>query len=518
MMNRALIIVTIAVSALNCKKPGNSELPPPEPKNPGAISLFPKPPTGWAGTTDPYPTTGWVGDVMPYFNDGQFEVFFLHDATNQIKAQSSGEHPIHKFTSSNLVDFQYGGEMIPYGSASNAEHLLGTGSVVKSGDMYFFYYTGHNGRPGWVANNPREVVLYATSSDLNTWTKNQSFKLMASTLDGYDRNEFRDPHVFYNEEFEEYWMLMSTRRHGRGVLALYTTDDPTSDSWALQEPLEIEGDYLMLECADIFKMGDLYYLLFAEDWSSAPGTRYRVAHSSKGPWKRPEGGNDMFDGHQFYAGKTATDETNRYVFAWAHRRQPENDNGQRTWAGNLVVHEITRQADGRLGVKSPDAVTALFSEQDALSVINKTGDVTEHTGSFVLNGASSAAHVVFNPLNGTQLIDTKLSLDNTSGTVSIFFNADESASETGYEVVFVPENSRISGRNMGQEVTRVPLQLQSGRTYDVKIIVEESICILYIDGEAALTNRIYGLQNRNWGVKATGLSASLTELKIQNTK
>src|SRR5690606_37469907 len=235
------------------KKERQSAKPPVYSAEPGALCLFPKPPSGWAGTENPYPTTGWVGDVMPYFNDGQFEIFFLHDATDQIKAQSSGEHPIHKFTSTNLVDFRYEGEMIPYGDVQSAEHLLGTGSVVKANAGYYFFYTGHNGSEAWMADNPREIVRYAYSRDLDTWEKKQGFDLGASIHDGYDQNNFRDPHVFYNEEFGEYWMLISTRKDDRGVLALYTTDDPASNKWTLQEPLEIEGDYFMLECADIFK-------------------------------------------------------------------------------------------------------------------------------------------------------------------------------------------------------------------------------------------------------------------------
>src|SRR5690606_3636745 len=153
----------------------------------------------------------------------------------------------------------YDGEMIPYGSINTQDHLIGTGSVVVSNGTYYFYYTGHNSsanwlgnnNPAWVDNNNREGIMYATSKDLNTWTKQEDFLLRASS--GYLGSDFRDPYVFYNEEFSEYWMLVSTQKDGKGVILLYTTLDPASNNWQIQTPLNIEGDYLMLECADIFK-------------------------------------------------------------------------------------------------------------------------------------------------------------------------------------------------------------------------------------------------------------------------
>ncbi|MCH5684437.1 hypothetical protein LWM68_09270 [Niabella sp. W65] len=68
-------------------------------------------------------------------------------------------------------------------------------------------------------------------------------------------NEFRDPYVFFNSEFNEYWMIVSAQQSGKGVLLVYKTTDPASNNWQLRGTLNVEGDYLMLECADIFKWG-----------------------------------------------------------------------------------------------------------------------------------------------------------------------------------------------------------------------------------------------------------------------
>lgn len=262
--------------------------------------------------------------------------------------------------------------MIPYGNKSTQDNLIGTGSMVKAGNTNYFYYTGFNANNSWLQNtnsalvsaNTREAIMYATSSTTTGWTKKPGFALKAP--DGYATTDFRDPYVFYNTEFSAYWMMVSAQKDGKGVILVYTSTDPASDNWQLRGPLSVEGDYLMLECADVFKIDDKYFMLFAEDWSTSPGTHYRVASSSAGPWFKPADGMDMFDGHQFYAGKTASNGTERYAFGWAHRRNPENDNGVRTWGGNLISQQITKLGNDKLAVKAPNSVKVILVKMQML--------------------------------------------------------------------------------------------------------------------------------------------------------
>ncbi|WP_207424766.1 glycoside hydrolase family 32 protein [Desertivirga brevis] len=508
MILRDLVAVLIITAVTACSK--KNETPGAGPDTGGSntvkeTGIFPKPPTGFWGTTNPMVSTGWVGDVMPFYDNGKFHIFFLHDATDGEKAKSEGQHPIHKFTSTDLVKYSYEGEMVRYGNVNSAEHLIGTGSVLKYKNEYYFYYTGHNGSPGWTALNPRENVLKATSTDLSNWTKNTGFKLTASP--GYTSNDFRDPYVFFNEEFNEYWMLVSTRRNEKGVLARYSTDDPSKDNWVLREPLEVEGDYLMLECADIFKMGSQYYMFFAEDWSGSPGTRYRVSSSTAGPWRKPEIGSDMLDGHSFYAGKTASDGTNRYLFAWNHRRNPETDAGNRTWGGNLVVHQLTQNANGSLGVKSPTSVGATFSKQVELKGLASMGTVSSSSNAITVDGGSSASIRSFEKVGLSLKIRTTISVEKSTGVVGFVFNAAQIGNPT-YKILFEPARSRIAAYNIiggiSNEVSRVPFSVQAGSSYSVDILIDGSTCVLYVDGKVALTNRIYSISDNPWGIIAEG--------------
>ncbi|WP_181308009.1 glycoside hydrolase family 32 protein [Rufibacter sp. XAAS-G3-1] len=512
------IIALVAAGLTACN---SSDDPTPKPVNPGAggegkdINIYPVPPTGWMGTTSPYNTAGWVGDIMPFYDNGKFHLFFLHDA--QTKPAGQGFHDIHKFESANLVDFDYAGRMIPYSTPNQPDFAIGTGSAVKVGNTYYMYYTGHNGIAEFVQNNPRESVLYATSTDLKNWTKKPSFKLTAPA--GYYNYDFRDPHVFFNVEKNEYWMLVSTQTNSRrAVLLLFTTTNPAADNWVPRGPLYTTTDaenYVMLECADIFKMGNYWYLFFSEDWSAMKGTHYRMATSSEGPWTKPA--QDMLDGQHFYAAKTASDGDKRYLFGWTARRNPENDSGNKEWGGNMVTHELTQAADGTLGVKPPDAVNRLFTKEVTLQPKQTVGSATATGSTFQLDGSATAAYSLFGSFAGSTKISAKVKIDASAGTAGFVFNADN-LTQQSFKVVLEPGNGRIaayrvSGGN-AQLVTQVAVALQAGTTYDMSVIIDGSVCVLYLNGKAALSNRLYSLSGKSWGITATGSQATISELKL----
>ena len=100
-------------------------------------------------------------------------------------------------------------------------------------------------------------------------------------------------HVFYNDELKKYSMLVSTQTEpGRkAVLLHFTSVDPASGKWDVQAPIYTttpEESYLMMECADIFKMGNYWYLMFSENWSGNRGTLIGWQHLSMDLGPRPK--------------------------------------------------------------------------------------------------------------------------------------------------------------------------------------------------------------------------------------
>lgn len=482
---------------------GNTEL----------TSIFPAPPSQWMGANDPYYSAGYTGDIMPFFDNGKFHIYFLHDAQN--KPAGKGFHDIHEYLSTDLAHFTYEGQTIPFGEAADPDFAIGTGSVVKAGSLYYFYYTGHNGTPAFVQSNARESVLCATSSDLKNWTKVPSFKITAPA--GYYNYDFRDPHVFYNEELKKYSMLVSTQTEpGRtAVLLHFTSADPASEKWDVQAPIYTttpEDNYLMMECADIFKMGNYWYLIFSENWSGDKGTHYRMANSINGPWTKPE--NDKVDGEYFYAGKTAFDGNKRYVFGWNARKTPENDLGNKDWAGNMVIHELVQNADGTLGTHTPQSVKDLFSKKSSTAEVDLASEnVTINNGSYTLSGTAEKAIVTFKATGKKARIKAEVTLSNNGGTTGFVFHTNDTGSY--YKIVFDVTKGKITGYNSAsQEVTQMPFQFQVNTKYDIEIIAEGSVAVLYINGKTALTNRIYGREKNKWGLIAEGQNSTFSNLQI----
>lgn len=514
-MSAKLLIWMISVIVVfnNCKKDNTDDYVI-DPSKSDGVSIFPKPLAPKSSNEKGY--LGWVGDAMPYYENGQFEIFFLHDATDQVKQLSPGQHPIHRFSTQNLLNFDYKGESIPYGSVETQDYLIGTGSMIRFNNLYYFYYTGHNGSTTWLESstgglkNNKEALLCATSRDLNEWVKKSTFKLKAPT--GYSTNDFRDPFVFYNEEFGEYWMLVSTQQYGNSILLVLKTSDPSSDNWEIRGPLDVKDKpSIMMECSGIFKIGDKYYLTFSEDWSNTPGTHYRISESTAGPWVKPIDGNDMFDGHQFYGGRLASNGTERYVFGWAHRRNPETNSGILTWAGNLVTHQLYALNSGKLGVKSPDSVKSYFTKETAPLIKGESGAVNNSGGSFNLNG--SGAIYRFGAIGDKAELKGNFSLSNHTGTASFGFNTDSDNKST-YKIQFEPGANRIAAYNYGEEVTRVPFHFEAGKTYNFYIIIDDSVAVLYLNEEVALTNRVYGILDNMWSLNAEGLDFNVSNFKI----
>ena len=502
--------ISCAVMICSCSKKSSGQEEPQPPAAGNNISIFPIPPSKWMETNGvSYYAAGWVGDAMPYYDNGKFHVFFLHDARDG----KAGFHPIHKFVTSNMVDYNYEGLMVNYADKEDQDLAIGTGSVVKVGDTYYCYYTGHNYLfPA--SSKPKEGIMYATSKDLKTWTKKPGFNMTAPT--GYDRNEFRDPQVFFNEEQKEYWMLVSTRTGNKAVVALFTSTDPAADNWQLKDPLYTTDNdaYFMLECADVFKWGNQWYLFFSEN-NREKTTHYRIAPTSAGPWTKPA--HDVIDGEYFYAAKTASDGTNRYAFGWTATKGNKSDNGNKEWAGNLVVHQLKQQTDGTIAAQVPSAVEALFNKEKTISKSGSTGDVSQTGSSYSLKESSS---ILFDRISGQKKITATVTGIQSGSAFGFVFGAQTTADHNAYQVRITEAEDkgsvvRLSGTGQVTE-SYVPIKIEPGKECQLKVIIDNTVCVVYLDDQVALSARIYSLPNNYWGLFSAKGTIEFKDLKLFN--
>lgn len=449
------------------------------------------------------PSHGWVGDLMPYYENGAFHIFYLQDT----RPAPATFHPWYKMTTTNFVDYTDNGEAISTGADNSQEDALGTGDVFKYNNKYYAFYTAHN------ANlDPKEKIYLATSDNLETWTKQPSFSFQAP--DGYDRNEFRDPFIY--EKNGQFKMLISTRADvgdgvWKGVIAQFTSADLLSWQVDADEPfLYIDDSEFMLECADFFTIGNYEYLVFSGINSRKVHYKYRPTNSSE--WKSPE--INSLDGVAFYAAKTAADGTNRYLFGWVPTTINGKDDSAYGWGGSMVVHQLIPNADGTLKAVLNNHIDSNISQLKELKVLNRHNEV-QNDNSYTLN---ADGYVTFDRLTDITKITT--TIKTTSASVFGFqFGAagnerevcnlefDTKAGTLAYNRVLKYNNDKAE-----RNVTKLPIS--DNGEYKVTLVIENSVCAIYVNDKIAFTNRIY-LMNRNpWRIYSTDGSAEFYNIKI----
>jgi beta-fructofuranosidase len=217
----------------------------------------------------------------------------------------------------------------------------------------------------------------------------------------------------------------------------------------------------------------------------------------------------MIDGEYFYAAKTASDGNKRYAFGWTARKLPENDKGNKEWAGNMVIHQLNQNADGTLTFQAPEAVKAIFTKQVTLEAVSKTGTVTGATDNFQLDGNAS---VSFKSIGKKAKVNATISLGNT--TTSSGFKFDINDAGEYYKIVLEPVNNRIAAYNSGMQLmAQIPFKIEKGVNYEVEIISDGSVCTFYIGGKKVLSNRIYGRDLAKWGLISEGQQFTVSNLK-----
>jgi beta-fructofuranosidase len=469
-----------------------------------APSVFPQldsPAVAISSVTSLYPEfeNSGVGDPMPYSVNGQLHVFYLFDGP------TGGEafHPWYHAATSDFFHYSDLGEALPVvQDRSSREFALGTGSVIQVGDTYHAYYTGYNNNL-----NPFEAILHATSRDLVHWTKHpeQTFSAPAA----YERNDFRDPHVIRVEERGEYWMLVTARAGGRGVIAKLVSKDLVrwQDGGVLFAN-DALGEAGNLEVPTLFNIGDYWYLTFSDQ--STRLTQYRVGRRPDGPFQKA--GSVALDGAGFYAGKVAQHAGQYYLTGWAARKAPMQDTGNFTWGGNLVAHQLVQQADGALAVRVPDPVRSLFAGATA------TGT---HFDKVALQSAelSDKSLGVFggDPQAAYRISGKFTRVAGSGGQFGFEFGVDSSGARTSLAIDTGDNSLKFFNVPLSQATGTQPqarLEMPIRTTVDFEIYINGSVVVMYVDGTYALTSRMYGLLGNEWKMFAKNANVELSELTV----
>lgn len=448
------------------------------------------------------PEGAFAADFIPFYKDGRFRLFYLHDWRNPVEYGEGT--PWYQISTVDFVHFTEYGEALPRGSKEDQDLYVFTGSVMEAQGLYHIFYTGYN--PHFRSQGKREqAVMHAVSMDLLTWRKVPEDTFYAQE-DIYEPHDWRDPFVFWNEEAGEYWMLLAARlkkgpSRRRGCTALCVSKD--LKHWEVREPFYAPGLYYTHECPDLFKMGDWWYLIFSE-FSERCVTRYCRSRSINGPWTLPK--EDTFDGRAYYAAKTYDDGEKRFIFGWNPTREGEKDYQGWQWGGNLVVHELMQDSDGILTVKVPDTVDKAFNLHLPASFTAGLGkwNINENHLSSSATGTFSCA--VASDMTTCCKITAEIIFEENTRGCGIMLNVNKEL-EQAYYIRLEPLGNRLvidswprNGDNPFMLELERTLELLPNKRYEIKVIVENTICEVYVENIVAMSTRLYNLKEGQWGV------------------
>ena len=465
------------------------------------------------------PANAYVGDVIPFFDKGLFKPFYL-----KIWRDYSGKDRIdgwHMLTTSDHVHVTER----PTGIEG------GTGSVLEIDGLYHMFYCKFD----FDYSPVKQMICHAVSKNLEVW---EELPEETFTADGiiYELSDWRDPFVFWNEEAEEYWMLVSTQLCGRtmrkGCVGLCTSRD--LKKWEYRPPFYAPGIHQSAhECADLFKMGDWYYLIYSA-YTDRFQTYYRMSRSLNGPWITPEV--DTFDTRAFYAAKTGTDGRNRYLYAWNPTREYNmwqfnaqqnrgKDYNTWDWGGSMVVHLLHQNADGTLGVSALPSVDELFAQPQPIEYDVLAGNWTLNKCTAGVVSPYSYSSILLNTIPDS----CRLSLDFTFETPIRQFGVALQVGEAfsmGYYLCFEPARGRVqykTGLRMYEDGGKMfpyevemerPLKLVPNKRHHLCLYIEDSILEVYIDNEVALSTRMFDYKHRRIGLFVSEGSANFENISI----
>ena len=495
-----LLVVAILLSAC-----GGAGSLPDEPYAPVEYKLYPA------------PEGAYVGDTMPFVtDDGTLELYYLYDTDHN----GQGYHPIYKYSTTNFCGYTDEGMALNYGLMSDPDPALGTGSVMQDQNgLYHLFYTGHNDSGN--SGRGKECVMHAVSTDRKSWEKQPEDTFFAP--EDYSKDDFRDPEVFWVEQEQCYWLLIAARSNTLGgVVAKYTSKD--LKSWTFEGPIYAPMAQYMLECPDLFQIGDTWYLSYS--WDCV--TYYAIGESMNGPFQAPEDnildGKGMFDGNGFvfYAAKTAELNGTTYLCGWLGRAGLSDDSGMYQWAGNVVNHQLVQHEDKTLGVTAPASFADYFTAEKEFKAVKKQGSVKIKDNNITLSAEEdSYALADMGTRSPSMMLECDVTLDADGCAGFAFGGSQQDETYTAlcldaaqgllhYEGLEIEDLDRFDP----MALTRFDFSKQE--THHVTLVCENEIVILYVDNTKALSARIkHSIDGAHIGVFADGCDASFTNISTK---
>jgi beta-fructofuranosidase len=463
--------------------------------NPGA-SQQASPSAAFAGAPNPFflPEGRKLGDTFPFFKDGVCHLFCMWMPT------------FGHFTSRDLVHW----EKRPPTSFGGA-----TGCVVEHEGKYYFFYTG--------AQN----ICLATSTDLEHWTQHSENPVLRGDDRMYATGDFRDAFVFFHAGERQWWMLFGTRRADRpaqrgGCVGLAKSQDLLH--WQLHTPLWSPDIGPHADCPQVIEHKAHWYLIYLQRQ-----TRYRVADSLDGPWRRPPirdlgtkfsaaGSRPAFDGRRWIS------------FPFLLDIEGQTDLGQWGYGGPLAVpRQWDFQPDGSITQRPAEEIVAAMTAPTSRESRRPLEGAKSVVGQWELHDGATARSL--NASGGTlQLgewpenfyLEADITIEAEDADFHLLFNASDDLLQ-GYQLAIRPrldvaDLRPISRWDVDRTLESVPVSIEANHPAKLRVFRHGTMLDVFIGDRATLTHRLYAHRGGRVFLEfrdATGCVANLTVRRLE---
>lgn len=464
------------------------------------------------------PRGAWAADFIPFYWAGRFHLFFLKDFRDLAQYGEGG--PWGHVVTTDFRSFEELPDAIQPGGPDAQDMWPFTGSVIERDGTFHIFFTGHNPHLK-DSGRPVQAIMHATSADLVVWQIDSENPVLYADHRWFEEDDWRDPFVFWNPDEQKYWMLLTARvrggaAHRRGCVALATS--PDLDLWDVHEPYWSPSLYFAHECPDMFKEGENWYLAFSE-FTDQMVTHVRSAPTSRGPWRI--GDDDALDTRAFYAAKTASDGLRRYAFGWLASRVGETDSGEWQWGGQLVVHQLSFDADGTVRVSPPPGLLQGWSEPSLLELGGELGEWTQ-SEAVTESSADGYAWSSLASMPPICTFEVTIAFDEQLRDVGVVLRSDPSG-EHYYRIRLEPSRQRVVFDRYprpGDEpyFAERPLPLSAGQPVHLRVFADRSAFVVYVQDSVAISWRGYDYTRGVIGLFATGGRAQFTGATLRTPR
>lgn len=435
------------------------------------------------GESQPY-----VGDTMPFYDDGTYYIYYLKEGGD------SYNHSVYVTSTKDFVSYTEGETPVLEASRSDVQDSwIGTGSVVKAEDSYYFFYTGFNASG---SHEYHEKIMVAKGDSPTSFTKVTGWEI-TPPAELHQKNDFRDPQAYYDPNTGTFSLTVTASQDGRARILKYTLDkdlrDARYDGVIFTDPT---GDFYNLECSDTFQIGDKWYLTYSGQEDTV---WYAMSDSRFGPYTNAT----RLEGKLFYAAKHVENDGNSYMVGWAKRSDSASSTDEVSgWGGNVAVQKLVQHSDGSLSLVPVEQIAEAFNKEVSLnastvSVSAASGksyqEAFTSTESFMLSGeftySGSGSFGLAFDFNDTPEQYKLISLNPAGNTLSLAFQEGN-----------VP-------------ITETAAKLSANEKHTFTYIQDGSVGTFYLDGQSSLTVRLYGSTDKPIRLFAENNSVTFTSLR-----